>query len=126
MTTAIHGSLRTYAEEPNIKRMHTTAYCTGSVTCTGVPVRYGICAVKKEWVGKIAVVYADNDGVPGELLGIWECLDTGKGADSDGDGIGAIQEGKVIDMYYPTYEECVEHMKITGGRVWVQFLDAKG
>ena len=107
-------------------KINTTAYCCGTTTCTGVPVREGICAVKKEWIGKTALIYSDNDGEIGELLGIYECLDTGFGADSNGDGIGSIQEGKLIDVYFPTYEKCKEWMKLTGGKVFVQLVDAEG
>lgn len=107
-------------------KISTTAYCCGTTTCIGVPVREGICAVKKEWIGKTALIYANNDGEIGELLGIYECLDTGFGADSDGDGIGSIQEGKLIDVYFPTYEQCKEWMKLTGGKVYVQLVDANG
>lgn len=107
--------------------MYTTAYHYGEITASGAPVRRGICAVKREWMGLTAVVYECNpDGSIGELLGFWECLDTGFGGDADGDGIGSIQEGKVIDMYFPTQEECHEWDKQTGGKVYVQFVDAKG
>lgn len=115
------------AKEPDDPfKINTTAYCCGTTTCTGVPVREGICAVKKEWIGKTALIYANNDGEIGELLGIYECLDTGFGADSDGDGIGSIQEGKLIDVYFPTYEQCKEWMKLTGGKVFVQLVDVEG
>lgn len=105
----------------------TTAYCDGEVTCTGKKVRYGICAVKKEWIGKTALIYnREEDGTIGDLLGIYECLDTGFGADSDGDGIGSIQEGKVVDVYFPTLEECEEWMKKTNRKVYIQLFDAEG
>lgn len=104
----------------------TTAYCQGEITFTGVPIREGICAVKEEWIGKTAIIYANNDGEIGEILGIFECLDTGFGADSDGDGIGSIQEGKVIDVYWSTYDRCVEWMKLTEGKCFVQLVDAEG
>lgn len=107
-------------------QIQTTAYCQGEVTSTGAKVRYGICAVKPEWVGKTALVYADNDGSIGELLGIYECLDTGFGGDADGDGIGSIEAGKVIDIYFPTLEKCKEWMALTGGKVYVQLVDAVG
>lgn len=107
-------------------RIATTAYCQGTTTCTGEKVRHGICAVKPEWIGKTALIYADNDGQIGELLGIYECLDTGFGADSDGDGVGSIEEGKLIDVYFPTLEECKDWMKLTGGKVYVQLVDAVG
>lgn len=105
----------------------TTAYCHGRVTATGREPRRGICAVREEWVGKTALVWEckDSDAM-GEFLGFWECLDTGFGADSDGDGIGSIQEGRVIDMYFPTQEEVQGWMEITGGRVYVQLIDAEG
>ena len=105
----------------------TTAYCHGRVTATGSGLRRGICAVREEWIGKTALVWECKDSdTMGEFLGFWECLDTGVGADSDGDGMGSIQEGRVIDMYFPTQEEVQEWMEITGGRVYVQLIDAEG
>lgn len=107
--------------------MLTTAYCHGTVTATGNRTRRGICAVRKEWIGKTALVWECRDSdTMGEFLGFWECLDTGFGADSDGDGAGSIEEGRVIDMYFPTQEEVQEWMEITGGRVYVQLVDAEG
>lgn len=105
----------------------TTAYCEGEVTATGTRVRYGICAVKKEWLGLTAEVYACKpDGEMGELLGYWECLDTGFGGDADGDGVGSIQEGRCIDMYFPNLDECQEWMRRTGGKVYVRLLRLEG
>lgn len=114
------------AEDGQVIRMLTTAYCHGTVTATGNRTRRGICAVRREWIGKTALVWKCEDSDMGEFLGIWECLDTGFGADSDGDGMGSIQEGRVIDMYFPTQEEVQEWMEITGGRVYVQLVDAEG
>lgn len=119
--------IKAQAKEPELVRMNTTAYCQGHTTATGKHVHKGICAVSTERLGKTALVYkADADGTPGILLGIWECEDTGFGGDADGDGIGSIEEGKVIDMYFPTYEECQTWMRRTGGTVYVQFIDAVG
>lgn len=42
--------------------MHTTAYCQGTITASGAKVRRGICAVKREWIGKLAIVYECKDG----------------------------------------------------------------
>lgn len=115
------------AEDGQVIRMLTTAYHHGKITASGHRTRRGICAVRREWLGKTALVWeCKDDDTPGEFLGIWECLDTGFGADSDGDGIGSIQEGRVIDMYFPTQEEVQEWMEITGGRVYVQLVDAEG
>lgn len=115
------------ADEGEPFKMYTTAYHYGEITASGVPVRRGICAVKREWMGLTAIVYAYNpDGSIGDLLGYWECLDTGFGGDADGDGVGSIEAGKVIDMYFPTLKECRDWMKLTGGKVYVQLVDAEG
>lgn len=115
------------AEAGEVFQILTTAYCQGDTTSTGVETREGICAVRSEWIGKTALVWKCNeDGTQGEFLGFWECLDTGFGADSDGDGIGSIEEGRVIDMYFPTLDKAKEWMKLTNGRVYVQLLDAEG
>lgn len=107
--------------------MYTTAYHYGTITASGAPVRKGICAVKREWMGLTAVVYeCKEDGSQGELLGFWECLDTGFGGDADGDGVGSIESGKVIDIYFPTPAECQAWMELTGGKVYVQFIEAEG
>lgn len=115
------------AEEGQTIRMLTTAYHHGKITASGQHTRRGICAVRREWVGKTALVWkCENSNTIGEFLDIWECLNTGFGADSDGDGMGSIREGRVIDMYFPTLEEAEEWMEITGGRVYVQLVDAEG
>lgn len=115
------------AEEGQTIRMLTTAYHHGEITASGHRTRRGICAVRREWIGKTALVWKCEDAdTPGEFLGFWECQDTGFGADSDGDGMGSIQEGRVIDMYFQTPEEAEEWMEITGGRVYVQLVDAEG
>ncbi|MCM1219390.1 MAG: hypothetical protein NC548_33340 [Lachnospiraceae bacterium] len=115
------------AEAGRIFKMLTTGYCYGTVTASGTAPREGICAVRPEWMGKTALVWeCREDGTQGDFLGYWECLDTGFGADSDGDGIGSIQEGKVIDMYFPTPEQVTEWMELTGGQVYIQLIDAEG
>ena len=115
------------AEAGEVFRILTTGYCHGDVTATGAKTREGICAVRSEWIGKTALVWMCNeDGTQGEFLGFWECLDTGFGADSDGDGIGSIQEGRVVDMYFPTMEQVTGWMELTGGRIYIQLVDAEG
>lgn len=117
-------SLNVYAEEP--KRMLTTAYCTGTTTASGTQVHEGVAAVNRQRMGLTAIVYEDTGNGPGQILGIFECEDTGIGGDSDGDGIGAIQEGKVIDIYRSDLDRAHEWMKLTGGSVYVQFIEAEG
>ena len=120
-------ALSAKADEGEPFKMYTTAYHHGDITASGVPVRRGICAVKREWMGLTAIVYEYKpDGSMGDMIGIWECLDTGFGGDADGDGVGSIESGKVINMYFPTLEECQGWMEQTGGKVYVQLVDAEG
>lgn len=106
--------------------MCTTAYCYGTTTATGTTAREGIAAVDRKHIGMVAVVYQDIDGEIGPLIGYFDCEDTGKGGDSDGDGIGSIEEGKCIDIYKYDLERCKEYMRLTGGKCWVQYIKAKG
>ena len=123
----LFAALSAKADEGEPFKMYTTAYHHGEITASGVPVRRGICAVKCEWMGLTAIVYEYKpDGSMGDMIGIWECLDTGFGGDADGDGVGSIESGKVIDMYFPTLEECRDWMEQTGGKVYVQLVDAEG
>ncbi len=59
------------------QQIEVTAYCYGTTRCDGGAVRIGICAGKKDWYGKVAAIYLDNGGSPGEFLGYFEILDTG-------------------------------------------------
>lgn len=108
-------------EDAGLKKMYTTAYCMGTTTATGTQVREGVAAVDRAHMGQVAVVYKDNNGEPGELIGIFNCEDTGKGGDSDGDGIGAIEAGQCIDIYRRNLDRCKEYMKETGGKCWVRY-----
>lgn len=94
--------------------MEATAYCYGTARCDGNPVRSGICAGKPEWYGKLAVVYENEDGRPGKLVGFYECLDTG-GQD--------IRDGKVLDIYIPDEAACREFGR---KRVLVMLVDGEG
>lgn len=113
-------------EEPTLIKGYATAYIGDSdTTCTGDKVREGICGGCKDYIGKTIVLYQrlPNDEV-GAILGIWECLDTGTGTEG-------FQQGKVIDVYQPSLEECQDFMDLiytnnAQGKVWIQVIDAKG
>ena len=113
-------------EEPTLIKGYATAYVGDSdTTCTGDKVREGICGGCKDYIGKTIVLYQrlPNDEV-GAILGIWECLDTGTGTEG-------FRQGRVIDVYQPSLEECQDFMDLIyedgcKGKVWIQVIDAKG
>lgn len=114
-------------EQPELIKGYATAYNGPSdTTCTGDKVRKGICGGCKDYIGKTIILYQRLPGDEvGQILGIWECLDTGPGTEG-------FQQGKVIDVYCPTLEECQEFMDLiytngAKGRVWIQIIeDAEG
>lgn len=95
--------------------MEATAYCYGTTRCDGGHVRTGTCAGKPEWYGKVAAIYLDDGGSPGEFLGYFEILDTG--------GDERIRNGAVLDIYIPGYDACIEFGR---RKVLVTLIDGKG
>lgn len=113
-------------EEPTLIKGYATAYIGESeYTCTGDHVREGICGGCKDYIGKTIVLYQrlPNDEV-GEILGIWECLDTGTGTEG-------FQQGKVIDVWCEDLDKCQDFMDLiytngAQGRVFIQVIEANG
>ena len=101
------------SEEVQFVKMHTTAYMVSGITATGTRTRPGICACNPRH-GEIAVVYT----LDGEYLGSFECVDSG---DTDG-----LRAGRVIDVWFETYEECKAWMTKTQGKVMVQWVEGQG
>lgn len=86
--------------QPEYKKMQATAYCLTGKRCDGGAVRRGIASAAPEYYGMTAAVYINDDGKPGEFLGWYEILDTG--------GNEGIRNGTVLDIWMPTYEECIQ------------------
>lgn len=87
-------------EQPYIKsvQMQATAYCLNGTTATGTQTRRGIAASKREWFGKTVEIFeADKNGKPVTFIGEYVIEDTGGKA---------IKNGKVIDIWMETEEEC--------------------
>ena len=93
--------------------MHTTAYCLHGVTATGGTTRRGIAACNTH-VGDIAVIFSTD----GKYLGIYEITDTG--------GTEGLQRGTVIDVWKCNYTQCKSWMKLTNGKVYVQWIEGNG
>ena len=108
---------------PEMTEMEMTYYTDYGTCADGITKAHeGVCAVSKDLIGMTAIVYSLDD----ELIGIYECCDTGFGRDKDGDGIGTIQEGKTIDIYMDSDVEGRGLIKEHGNRVKVQFVEAEG
>lgn len=110
-------------EQPTKVRCTCYTSTEGSITASGAHVREGIVAGKREWMGKVAILY-DLDM---NLIGYYEFLDTGAGIDTDGDGKGdSIKNGKSIDVYRDTLSRCYEWVGQYGDYIFMEIIDAEG
>lgn len=104
-----------------LERIRTTAYTSepGAITATGHPVRYGVVGVNSKYLCSYGgtewcVAIYSEDGE--EFFGYFDCYDCGADAKNQ----------TLIDVYFPTLEECQEWMEKTGGYVQVKFIKAEG
>lgn len=86
----------------------------GTLTKSGVPVRDGIVAGKKEWLGCGCIIYDSNM----RLIGIYEFKDTGSHLD--------IKTGNRIDIYRDSLEACDEWIATYGDYVYIQVIKGDG
>lgn len=100
-------------EQAGFTKMSTTAYCMGHHTANGSAVHTGGCACSTDHIGDVAIVYT----LDGNFLGYYECNDTGGGG---------VRAGTVIDIYRNNLTQCEMYMKITGGKVYVKWIDGEG
>lgn len=97
----------------NMQLMYTTAYCLHGVTASGGTTHPGIAACNTH-LGEVALIYSTD----GEYLGMYEITDTGS---TDG-----LNAGTVIDVWRANYTQCQSWMKLTNGRVYVQWVKGVG
>lgn len=102
-------------EAAGFHQMSTTAYCVGHHTANGSPVHTGGCASSIDHIGDIAVVYT----LGGNFLGYYECNDTG----AEG---GGVRNGVVLDVYRNNLTQCEMYMRITGGKIWIRWIEGEG
>ena len=96
-------------------KMRVTCYIpTGNKTADGTVPYEGICAAKREWMGKTAIVYDENM----RYVGVFEIRDTG--------GHSRIKNGTSIDIFRDTLERCYEYEREHGMYGYVQIIDAEG
>ena len=96
------------------QKIKVTAYCCGTHTATGVPVHYGCMAVSKDHLGDCAFLYTTE----GEYIGLFEGNDQG--------GTDAIRESRVVDIFFPTLEECKAFMARTQGVAYIKYIPGVG
>lgn len=90
----------------------------GAITASGQPVREGIVASKPEYIGKCAcVIYENDNGQVGELIGVFEVLDTGGEL---------IKSGERIDVYRDSLEGCYDWISEYGDYVFIQIIPTVG
>jgi len=108
------------AELPQAELMRVTCYyCNSGVTASGnAPIANYTCGARRDLIGSIALVYEDNNGEPGDFIGLYEIQDTGS-ADR-------IQTGKSIDIYQTTYADCKAYVKAHGDYQWVYIVKGNG
>lgn len=114
----------TDSDEITMFKGSATGYCLHGTTASGTKTRPGICAAKKEWLGKTVILYKRlPDGSVGDLIGIYEVQDTG--------GTKGLKNGTVIDIWCEDIEEVQELMNLLyenncKGKVYWQVIDAEG
>lgn len=106
--------------EPEPILMRVTCYCVNSgVTADGsVPIPNYTCGARRDLIGCVALVYEDDNGQPGEFIGLYEIQDTGSAP--------RIATGKSIDIYQLTYEDCKAYVKAHGDYQWVYLVKGEG
>ena len=112
-------------EQPELIKGYATAYNGPSDhTYTGKPVHKGICGGCQAYIGKTIILYQRLPGDEiGQIIGIYECEDTGPGTDG-------FREGRVIDCWMPE-DELQDFMDLVysngaQGRVWIEVIEANG
>lgn len=105
-------------EQPTLIKGYATAYNGPTdTTCTGDKVRKGICGGCQAYLGKTVVLYQRLPGDEvGEIIGIYECLDTGIGT-----------KPNLIDVWCPK-DECQDFMNRVyeddcHGKVFIQIME---
>lgn len=111
-------------------KIRCTLYTDKGLTASGQETRDGIVAGKREWLGMTANIYSINeDGSIGQLIGIYEFLDTGYGirkTDSNGNTYGTIERGESIDVWVPDMNAVREWQQKYGDYIFLQVFPSYG
>ena len=102
-------------EASGFQVMSTTAYILKGTTANGGTTRPGICASSIDRIGDVAIVYT----LEGEYLGLYECTDTGREG-------GGVRAGTVLDIWKANMTQAESYMRLTGGKVYVKWIEGDG
>lgn len=112
------------AETVETKKMRVTCYCPEScpgigITASGKPVvgNYTIAA-RRDWIGSVLILYKDDNGKKGDMIGIYECTDTGGHED--------LKNGTALDIYQNSLDEAWGFIHKYGTYVWVDRIKGNG
>jgi len=117
------------ANASELKKVNMTCYThTGNKTASGVMPYVGGCAFQSKYIGCKVVVYENNDGAPGNMIGIFDINDTGYGAptkninEKTGEPYGTIQMGWSIDIFQDSLEDCRAFIKAHGDKCYIRII----
>lgn len=103
-------------EDGKQHKVSSTAYYNpkGNKTADGSETIHNLTvAGAREWLGCTVMIWDEDLN----FMGYYEFHDTGYGKDGD------IPRGETIDIYFDTYDECVDYGRRT---VYIQIFDAEG
>jgi len=114
-------ALTARAEELTLMRV--TCYCpescSGKVTASGtVPKPNYTCGARRDLIGGVALVYENDNGAPGDFIGLFEIQDTGSAP--------RIVNGTSIDIYQSSLEDAQAFVKAHGDYLYVQIVKGEG
>lgn len=110
---------RDFVEPQLIRTTVYTSYSDNSKTADGSVPREGMCAARKEDIGKTAILYrVDDDGSIGGMIGVFEITDCG--------GHEGLKNGTRVDVFRDTKERCQEWVSDIGDYTYIQIIDAQG
>jgi len=104
--------------EPQLMRVTCYHYNSGVTADGSIPKANYTCGAKRDLIGCMALVWENDNGQPGEFIGMYEIEDTG-GADR-------IQTGRSIDIYQESYADCEAFIKAHGDYQFVLYVRGEG
>ena len=128
-TIAVHAEERKEEEETELRKVRMTCYThTGNPTASGEMPSEGGCAFQAKYMGYKAVIYENDAGMPGKLIGIYNINDTGYGKATSkinpdtGKPYGTIQLGYTVDIFQESIADCKEFINQHGDSCYIRLI----